>query len=170
MHPRIPLAFLAARAHCWLMVNLSSMEWWTLLHPRCSRNSVRDEAGRSRVAAEQTRHGGRGPGTAGSSRTGVRAPGVPRRRHRRGCCRPEGLRAAKHLSLPRSVSRTPGFNSQDLMSCPILFLFIYLILWFYIDKYCRLLWLSQARESTGSAKWWSTGLVHGDLKQHVLSL
>ena len=24
MHPRIPLAFLAARAHCWLMVNLSS--------------------------------------------------------------------------------------------------------------------------------------------------
>jgi len=23
MHPRIPLAFLAARAHCWLMVNLS---------------------------------------------------------------------------------------------------------------------------------------------------
>jgi len=24
MHPRIPLAFLAVRAHCWLMVNLSS--------------------------------------------------------------------------------------------------------------------------------------------------
>jgi len=24
MHPRIPLAFLAARAHYWLMVNLSS--------------------------------------------------------------------------------------------------------------------------------------------------
>ena len=24
MHPRIPLAFLAARAHCWLMVNLLS--------------------------------------------------------------------------------------------------------------------------------------------------
>ena len=24
MHPRMPLAFLAARAHCWLMVNLSS--------------------------------------------------------------------------------------------------------------------------------------------------
>ena len=24
MHPRIPLAFLAARAHCWLIVNLSS--------------------------------------------------------------------------------------------------------------------------------------------------
>ena len=24
MHPRIPLSFLAARAHCWLMVNLSS--------------------------------------------------------------------------------------------------------------------------------------------------
>jgi len=24
MHPRIPLAFLAARGHCWLMVNLSS--------------------------------------------------------------------------------------------------------------------------------------------------
>jgi len=24
MHPRIPLAFLAARAHCWIMVNLSS--------------------------------------------------------------------------------------------------------------------------------------------------
>ena len=24
MHPRIPLAFLAARSHCWLMVNLSS--------------------------------------------------------------------------------------------------------------------------------------------------
>ena len=24
MHPRIPLAFLAARAHCWLMVSLSS--------------------------------------------------------------------------------------------------------------------------------------------------
>ena len=24
MHPRIPLAFLADRAHCWLMVNLSS--------------------------------------------------------------------------------------------------------------------------------------------------
>ena len=35
MHPRIPLAFLAARAHCWLMVNLSSTRTPRFLSAEC---------------------------------------------------------------------------------------------------------------------------------------
>jgi len=129
MHPRTPLAFLAARARCWLMVNLLSTRMTAIPYPGTVLGlSAVLEPGRGPGCGVKSNHQGntRIPGTLeqaalGEAHAGFGAQGaamLPRGRSLRqppeegkGPAAPTG--ALARLSLPYLLASSPSQDTSD---------------------------------------------------------